>query len=301
MMKGCLDMMAGVSRCVGMLLLLVALAGLGGCSGVQTYPAVSRAGDTVTLAAGRRLGFSRDTVTVTITPSAGTPVVIPPGDPAIRAVFNLYPDPLSSLRVSAGIDQDLTPAARSYGTAIEEGFSGGDGDWWQTVVFVDLPAWLPAGNTRVEVSNPAGESVTAELLVIAGTGQPEDFEAELNGPLTPEQLAGLARVPHYTVRFSGSVVPHAIQVECLHDPDADNGGQGRAWVVNPRGDIKSLLWRDDGTRLRVLLTPAGTQPLQDLNDFKFYVAGGLSGLQVVEVRAVDGAGNPVPGITAVIE
>jgi hypothetical protein len=37
-----------------------------------------------------------------------------------------------------------------------------------------------------------------------------------------------------------------------------------------------------------------------MKEFKFYVAGGVTGLQVVNVKAVDIDGNSVPGISASI-
>ncbi len=276
------------------------LLALSGCSGVQTYPAMARAGDTVAVAAGRRLDFGRDKITVTITASTGATIVYPPGDPAVRAVVNLYPDPLSSILVSPEVGEDLTPYARTYADLVDFNFTQGDRDWWQTAVFVDLPDTLPVGVATIDISSTSGETASAQFTVVSGIGQPEDFEAELNGPLNPAQLASLERVASYEVSFTGSTVPHAIQVDMIHDPDAANGGTGKAWVVNPRGDLKNLLWNDDGTSLRVLATPAGNRAPASLKEFRFYVTG-ISGLLVQGVKAVDAAGNPVAGISAQLQ
>jgi len=215
-------------------------------------------------------------------------------------VVNLYPDPLSSIRVSDETGQNLTPYAQDYANSLSTIFTGGDRDWWQTTVFVDLPATLPAGTTAIDISSTSGESHSSILEILPGTGQADPLQAELNGPLTPVQLASLERVPHYVIAMSGTVVPHALQLELTHDPSLAVGGAGAVFVVNPRGELKNLNWRDDGNNLRVLLTPATAQALTDWTDFKFYVAGGVTGLALSSVLAVDMDGNTVPGVSASI-
>ncbi len=274
-------------------------AALAGCIGAQTFRETARAGDTVALAAGWKHYFTRDNITVTITPSTGSPIVYPPNDAAVRAVINLYPDPLSSLLVSAETQQDLTPSAQTYAGLVSSMFTKGDKDWWETSVFVDLPASLPVGSTNVSITNPQGESVSSDVMIVNGAGQPTTFEAT-TGPINSYQLASMERVGHYTIRFSGTTIPYAIQAALSHDPDVDHGGAGRAYVVNTRGDIKNTVWKDDGSNLRVILTPAKETALDDMKDFKFYVAGGINGLQLVNVKAVDVNGNPVTGVTATI-
>lgn len=277
--------------------LLGLLALLSGCAGVQTFPNVARSGDTVAVAAGWKQDFARENLIVTITAADGMTIVYPPGDPTVRAVINFYPDPLSSLIVSDRTEQDLTVGARTYANMIGTIYTGSDPDWWQTTVFIDLPPGLAPGPATVTVANSLGASATTALEIIPGAGTPAIFNAELNGPLQPGQLAALERVAHYTVRFSGGSLPHAIQVDLNHDPDVDHGGNGRAHIVNPRGDIKSVAWSDDGENLRVLLTPARDGALSSFTDFKFYVAGGVANLALVALRAFDPNGNPVPGVS----
>lgn len=276
--------------------LLGVLMLLGGCAGVQTFPNVARSGDTVAVAAGWKQDFAREDLTVIITAADGLVIVYPPGDPAVRAVVNFYPDPLSSIIVSDLSGQDLTPFARTYAGAIDNNFTGGDRDWWQTTVFVDLPTGLALGPATVSIGNSTGAQVSTVVEIVAGAGAPAVFNAELAGPLHVDQLSSLERVGHYTVRFNGSALPHAIQVDMSHDPDAGNGGSGRAHVVNPRGDIKSVAWSDDGENLRVLLTPSRNGAIASFTDFKFYVTGGVANLVPVSVRAFDASGNPVPGV-----
>jgi hypothetical protein len=273
------------------LIVMLSIFVLQGCVGARTFHEVARAGDTVAVAAGWKHYFSRDNITVTITPSSGSPIVYPPNDPAVRAAVNLYPDPLSSLLVSPQIGQDLTPSSNNY--------TNHDSDWWQTTVFVDLPDSLPSGTATISITNPQGESVSPTVDIVDGVGQPNSFDAT-TGPINVSQLASMERVGNYVVRFAGSTIPYAIQVEIVHDPDKAHGGTGVAYVINPRGDIKNVTWSDTGSNLRVILIPAHGVVLSDMLDYKFYVAGGVNNLNVLSVKAVDVDGNPVSGVTASI-
>jgi hypothetical protein len=282
---------------MGVFLFILATGVLSGCVGTKTFHEVARAGDTVAVAAGWKHHFTRDNITVTITPSSGAPVVLPPNDQAVRAVINLYPDPVSSLLVSAETGQNLTPSAQTYASLVSSNFTKGDKDWWQTTAFIDLPATLPAGIATISISNPQGESVSSEVEIVSGPGRPNLFQST-TGSLTDSQLASMERVGHYAVGFTGSVIPFAIQLDLIHDPDLDQGGTGRAYVVNPRGDIKNVAWKNTGVNLRVILTPAKGTALGNMKDFKFYVSGGITGLQVLNVKAFDINGVPVTGVTA---
>lgn len=285
---------------VAALFLLPAAAALTGCAGTKTFSETARAGDTVALATGWKHKFSRDNITVTITPPTGGAIVYGPNHPAVRAVVNFYPDPVSSIMVSRLTDQDLTNGARTYAQTLSQ-FTGTGADWWQTTVFLDLPPSLPMGTTNIRIDNPQGESVRLAVDIVSGAGAPAQLSSNPGGPLNVYQLASLERVPHRTVNFSGATIPYAIEVDLAHDPDVDHGGTGRAGVINPRGEIKNLQWRGTGSALRVLMMPAGQQPLTNLVDFKFFVAGGITNLAVVNVRAYDNSGNPVQGITASLE
>lgn len=274
---------------------------LSACSGVQTFPNTARAGDTAAIAAGWKHGFSKDKITLTITPSAGSPIVYLPGDPAVRAVINFYPDPLSSILISTQIGEDLTPFARTYAEQINFNFTDGDRDWWQTMLFIDLPFTLPVGAASIDISSTSGETYSTIIDIISGVGQAEIFHAELNGPLFQNQLAALERVGHYVISFIAATIPHAMQLQFSHNPDAANGGSGVAYVVNPRGDLKNALWSDDGINLRVVLTPAQLKAPASMSDYKFYIAGGVTGLLLDNIQAVDINGYPVSGVVATIK
>jgi hypothetical protein len=277
----------------------LALAALNGCAGTNTFQQVARAGDTVAMAAGWKQNFTHDTITVTIHGSDGSTYVYLPNDPAVRAIVNLYPDPLSSILVSPQIGTNLTPFAQTYALTTNT-FTNGDSDWWQTTVFIDLPTNMPVGNGYIEIATDAGEYARSSIAIVSGTGTRGTFDANPNGPMTPTQLASLERVSHQTVSFSGSTVPYALEVRLSHAPDAAHSGSGYVHVVNTRGDVKSANWNDTGTELRVVLMPAKQQALGDLVDFKFQVAGGIANLSVVSVTACDSNGATVSGISASI-
>ena len=276
---------------------LFLLSVLVGCSGVQTFPSAARSGDTVIVPAGWKKNFSRDDITVIITPSVGAPITYQPGNTAVRAVINLFLDPLSSLIISGETNQDMTPFGRTYADSVY-GFVGGYKDVWQTTVFVDLPDTLPTGFANIEIINSQGSSAESSLEIIEGIGDTELFDADLNGPLSSIQLQAMERVEHFVISFSGSVIPHAIQVEFRHDGTEEIGGSGKTYVSNPRGDLKSISWNDDGNNLRVILMPSQLELLESLNDFDFYVAGGVSNLLLDSILAVDANGVPVEGIVA---
>ena len=281
--------------------IIISIFVVAGCAGTQTFPNVGRAGDTVAIAAGWK-HFTRDNITVTITPTVGAAIVYQPGAAEIRSVVNFYADPLSSLIVSAEKGVDVTPYARTYNGQIRNNFTGGDKDFWQTVVFIDLPPpqSLATGPATVDIVGAQGESVSTILDVIAGTGSPEQFIPELlNGPLNGDHLLSLGRVDHYEVNFTGSVVPNAIQMDMSYT--MLNG-----YLVNPRGDLKNLTWNDTGSGYRVILTSANGA-VGNIKDFKFYVAiafGTVSStsLNIVpgSLQAFDQNGNPIAGVGATL-
>jgi hypothetical protein len=270
-----------------------------GCSGSKAFHEYARAGDTVAVAAGWLQNTLPQNITVTITPSSGPSTVYPPGAASVRAVVNMYADPVSSLVVSreTGIDQTSYASTYAFTTGVN---TGGDKDWWQTVVFIDLPASLPAGTATIRIANADGETATSTLEIISGTGQPNSLHAKGTGPLSKPMLDALLRVNHYTINFNGPVVPYSMQMELVHDADKLHGGVGSAFVVNPLGYIKNVAWTDDGFTARVLMTPARDGAITAMSDFKIYIAGDLENVAVTNLQAFDRDGIPVAGVTAAL-
>lgn len=297
------------TRLISISILLAAVAlGVLGCGGTVPLNTAYRAGDTVALGAGWQQNFDRSSLTVTITGSDGVPVVYQPGAPAIRAIVNLYPDPLSYIVVGTrtGLSTNYNQGS-TYGYTVNTAFTNYDPDWWETSVFVDLPSTLPVGTANVTLQSASGASYgPIPVQIIAGQGSPSPFSAEILGDMTPTQLQSMERAPKYTVNFSGgSTLAAALQVDLTHSPASSVGGTGTPFVVNPRGEMKNISWTDDGTHLRVILLTSGDGTTKDPSltkyqwkYFKFYVTGGITNLLVTNVKAYDSAGNPITGVTA---
>ena len=285
---------------------------LSGCTGVQTFSQIARPGDTVALTIDWQPNLTRQDVTIRITDSSYNTMDILGTDPAVRAWINTYPDPISKTVVGRETAQSFGIQASAWGIGIDSE-TGGDKDWFDTFVLLDLPSSLNAGAATIDVLT-SGVSILPQPVsveILPSTGSSYTFNTAEWGPLTSNQIHSMERANHYVVTFSGSAVPAAIQVDFTHDPDRDNAGTGQAYVVHPRGDIKSIAWGDNGTALRVILTPSWHKTAEDaaatslnvetLEWFKFYVAGGITGLQVAAVHAYDINGNDIEGLSATIQ
>lgn len=290
-----------------------------GCTGLNTFHDHARAGDTVAIAAGRAVHLQRGNFEVTITDAAGTVTTYAPGQSnydAVKASVNLYPDPLSSLVVSDRTGEEETIGALTYTSAINFTTSD-DRNWWETVVFVDLPDPMALGDATIVVKDtntPAIETVSSVVTIIAdetGTGTggtPNAFSSKTEGApqfnLIDRHFQSMERVPHYEINFSGTTLPYALQIDLTHDPDQANSGTGTPYVINPIGHIKNVSWStvgSNGTDLRVIITPTEQASIRNINDFTFYIAGGITGLAVNgSVQAFDNAGQTINGISASI-
>lgn len=272
-----------------------------GCSGVKTFHQVAQVGDTVAVATGWQPNFSRDKINVYVYASDNTEMIFGPDDPSIRAVVNMYPDPVSSIVVSRRTGQNITSDAVTYGNTTAT-FANNQEDWFQTIVFFDLPLTLPGGvpfptgTTYVgvaEAADPNNTYIESRFNLVAGTGERHDFESFGAGTLDRKKLAVLERASYFDVTFSGTTLPHAIQLELTHDT-----GVGQAYAVNPISGMKNISWSDDGSVLKVILMPSEDGLITDFTDFRFYVAGGITNLTNVSgVQAFDINGSPVSGVS----
>jgi len=273
--------------------LLLLLPLIIGCSGVQTFPNMARAGDTVSVAMGWQKRFKRNNTTVTITPSVGDPVVYQPDDPAVRAIINFYPDPLSNIVVGTKTKNNIFKYGNTYGSLINSNYTDGDMDWWQTVAFVDLPPTLAVGEANIQLMNSTGDVASSVVNVIEGNGVADLFNAEGNGPMDATQLAALERTSNFEVSIESPVIPYAVEMEFTHTE--------QVIVVNPN-ELKNILWTDDGMVLKVMLIPASSSPLTSLYDFKFYISGLAAlewnqGVALQSVKAFDINGDIVTGVS----
>lgn len=296
-----------------LMILLVLISGITGCAGTKTFTTAARAGDTVAVPIGWQKNLARQNLTVTITPASGSPVTYLPNDPKVRALINLYPDPSSGLVVGTQTAQNLGNNDYQLGNNINTLITGKDREWWQTILLLDLPTSLSIGLATISFSDSAGTNLRpANVEIIPGTGNSNLFNVYNPGEsssfdllgLYPNALKSLERTTRYEITFNTyrdangfEVIPHAIQVEFSRMPSV-----GKPWVINPRGDIKNVVWSDDGANLKVIVTPTNAVTLSSTpgiaNQFRFYIAGGIAGLTLTNLKAYDVQGNLMSGITA---
>jgi hypothetical protein len=290
---------------------ILTLMVLQACTGVNSFGLAARPGDTVALVTGWNQSVNRSNLTVQFTDANGAVVTYSPGDPGIRSVVQLYPDPVSKLMVEYATGQSNGTGLMNgptIGSYVDSGYTAHDADWNQTVVYVDLPTTLATGTAAITLSGPSGiltngnafgnGSLTPispiKVNVLPGAGVSNSLYSQGGG--NGGSLPLMERRSYYTVTFTGPTIPNSIQIDLTHPAGATN-----PWVVNTRGDLKNVVWHDDGsTNLRVILSPSHGAPLADMKHFKFYVASGipLAGLAVANVVAYDVSGNPVSGIAA---
>lgn len=289
-------------RSIIILLFITMLTNITGCTGVQSFGIAARPGDTVSLMTGYHSNYSRADFSLKFYDSLDNLITsIPANDPRIRAFVHTYPDPLSKIIIGYETNQDIsgpnTETQWGFQTSVA---TGSDKEWFQSMLIVDLPNTLPLGIATIQVSTTAQPFLALiNIDILDSAGSANTFLAKDTGSLSDSQIQSLERANHSTISFTGATIPQAIEINMTHDADVDNGGVGRAYVVNPRGDIKSINWTDDGANLKVVLMPTHNQTLSDMQDFKFYVAGEITGLTLVNAQGFDSDGNTV-AITASI-
>lgn len=266
-----------------------------GCTGVQTFGGAARSGDTVSLALGRSPELNKEEVGITIVASGGGVTQIPAGDAAIRAFINLYPDPMSRLIVERETGS-FADDGYFYSVLMENTVTGADKDFFQTVLILDLPAGLSSGPADIILTDTGGQAIASTTIeVLPGSGSSHLFQIQEGlMPNLGDQLVLAERAPHYAVEFSGTVIPYAVQIELTHDPDQSLGGTGNPYIVNSRGDVKSVNWSADGNSLRVIMISANNALTDNVN-FNFFVVGGVQNLQLdaANVKAYDINGDEI--------
>jgi hypothetical protein len=287
---------------ISLIFLLALLVNVTGCTGVQSFSTAARSGDTISLMVGYYPEISRGDITVSVYDSSYVLLeTIPAGDPRIRAFVQTYPDPLSKAVVGYETNQDIDGSEASWGYLISTA-TGYESEWLQSMLIMDLPTGLPLGTANVLLSVPAYPELSTKFTsveILNGSGSSNLFSASGSGDISDQQIQSLERANHYNISFTGATIPHAIEINMTHNADVDNGGVGRAYVVNPRGDIKNINWSDDGINLKVILIPTHDKPLSDMQNFKFYVAGEITGLTLVDAQGFDANGNLITITTSV--
>lgn len=287
-------------RSIGTLLVSAVLSG---CSGIYTFTERALPGSTVAVVLGAHPRLMRNDVEVRIQASNGIVYQYLPGDPRIRFMINAYSDPLSNLVVRDGARMD---SEGGHGDLIRANVTGGDSEWSETFLFIDVPTDIAAGQAWVSVSS-SGVNLTRwsiGLQVLPGAPvAPNQFlgvsPSPNGGPPVNVAMASMERAAHFVVTVDGpsGLVPHSVQMKFSRSL----GEVGGPWVTQGRGDLKNIMWSDNGSELTVLLTPTKGVPVSDLRDLRFYVSGAVTTLDVLDLKAYDTLGNPLSGFSAQLE
>lgn len=290
-------------------ILLPLVSWLAACVGAQSFTTAARQGETVALAIGWNKTLTRQNMTVTITPSSGAAITYAPNDTRVRAIMNLYPDPASRAVVGYQTTQQLGGGGANIGGQIanltyDANTGESDDDYWQTTVFLDLPTTIPVGTATIAITGGTDAPLNPmHVDILSGSSVRNPFSVYTSSLanagswlLSSTALKAMERAPQSTVTFSGTTIPHSIQFEFSHTPAV-----GKTWIVNPRGDIKNVLWTDTGSNVRVILTPTAGTTLAQMIDFKFYISGGITGITPTNFKAYDINGSPVSGVSFAIQ
>lgn len=154
-----------------------------------------------------------------ITPSSGVMKIILPDNPALRAVVNLYPDPVSRMVVATETDQFNYEGkgASSIKGRLADSVTNQTKEWSETLVFLDLPSTLASGSATIEFYSNTGEAINpVSVEILAGAGESNTFENYEGLGIEASALAGMERANHYTVNFTGATIPYAVQVDFSH-------------------------------------------------------------------------------------
>ncbi|MGV8991374.1 MAG: hypothetical protein ACOH1Q_08240 [Thiobacillus sp.] len=277
-----------------------------GCTGVNTFTTGARPGETVAVAIGYQQKVNRSNLTIIIMPQIGSPYTYNPGDTRIRTVFQAYPDPVSKLVVADRANtvygtQFPDYIINAWGNGVR-GLTQGDNDWSENIVLLDLPTNIASGMASLQLTS-GGVNLTPAPIpieVLSGsvaTSQPFKYFQGTNPLQAP--FTGAERAPHFVVQFTGpaSTIPNSIAAVFSRTL----GSIGDPWVTHGRGDLKNLMWSDNGSEIKVMLTPVKGTPLSALKDFKFYVTGSVASLNLTSLKAYDASGNPLSGFAATID
>lgn len=299
------------NRVIGCHSIIIMVLLFSGCTGINSFGVTARSGDTVALALGWQKELKRQDLQVTVTDSNLVQYNLPAGDPAIRALINTYPDPVSNLIVGSETGQNsLGGGFNGLATSlIDSSVTNGGKDYTQTFLLLDIPSGMSTGMATIEIADQLGNPVPnpsiqqtninpISIEIIPGVGASNDFGTQEGVQLLNGYLVAMERAENTAVTFQSAQIPYAIEINFQHNPDADNGGVGKAYAVPPRGDFLNITWFDDGASLKAILIPSRAQTFSDIGRFKFYIAGGVTGLSVQSVTAFDIDGFPVANVTA---
>lgn len=236
-----------------------------GCANVFTFPTIARKNDTVALMIGGSEDARKESISAILTDVNETEWDLQALG-LIRSVFSVRPDGRAEgLYYSAEFDIEL-PWLFGHEPV-------------QTVLVVDLPDSLPAGNARIEIDtntddNSAGVSTPYTLFIeiIPGTGSPDPFlyRHPINGDSTT-QLEKLEPAPHAKITFGVNKTEILGAASLVVDFNEATINPNDIAVYTPNTTARSsgasfddrqhnLFWKQDGDQLHInIISPTGIQ------------------------------------------
>ncbi len=249
--------------------IFILLTGLPACTGVNAFPTIARAGDTVSVMVGGSEEARKSNISVSLTDAGGRAWDLKTMG-LVRSVFNLRAD------------------GRAYGahyaTYIESNLSWTYGhEPLQTVLVADIPSGAAPGaaslaisiNTTDNTSGFGSSPFTVNLEIIPGTGSSDQFiRQDVPGPKPEVDFSKLEATPYAKILFgSGTTDIGAATLVLSFDatvlnPDDINVYvpeaivRGSYFVSGPFGKTQRMVyWRQDGQRLYVdVVAPQGIKP-----------------------------------------
>ena len=287
--------------------LITILTILQGCTAVNTFPTVARAGGTISIMVGGSEAARTSSVSALLTDSNSV-VWDLQATGAVRSVFNLR---------SAGTANGL-----HYSSWLDTEISWLNGhEPVQTVMVMDIPVGASIGPASLEInlnvsddSSGINSPFTTSLDIIAGTGSTDDFlRQNFNGVPRAASLTDLEAAPYAKVSFgdgstpTGSQTLGAASLVIDFDETIVNGDDLNVYVSEStvRGSFSSngafgdkqrmVAWHQDGSQLFInIVAPFGIAG-RYLQVFVIHPRG-LSGnpnLSIVNNTVYDLDGNPI--------
>ncbi len=238
-----------------------------GCTSINTFPGIARAGDTVSLMVGGSEKASKNTISVTLTDSIGIQWDLK-NLGMVRSVFNLRADGRSEGLHYSGYLDTYMPWFFGHEPV-------------QTVLVTDLPLGVNLGPAFLTISlnasdNSSGVSdpFTVDLEIIDGAGSSEPFFRNAIGGNVGVDFSKLEPAPYINIDFrTGSEIIGAASLvvdfdETVVNPDDIN-------IYSPESTVRGsnsapgafgktqrmIYWRTDGLKLYIdIIAPQGIDP-----------------------------------------
>ena len=289
--------------------LLPGLLLLQGCVGVNAFPTVARAGDTVSVMIGGTEKARKNAVSVILTDIKGQDWDLQSLG-LVRSVFNLRAD-------GRAVGNHYTSYAESF-VSWSEGHEP-----LQTVLVVDIPVGVAAGDAVLSVDVPVGDDSSGitspysiNIEILPGQGANDNFvRQDAFSGYQPADFGMLEPAPHAKITFGANdgVIIGAVSLvvdfdEAVVSPDDLNvyaptsNVRGSYASTGSFGDKQRMVyWRQDGSQLYLdIIAPQGINQ-RYLMAYIVHPPGIASPLfNIVDSKIFDTAGNEIL-LTPVLE